>query len=143
MVVKKGMTKAQVELAGKKYDLRYDVDSIGEVEITAQAVSLNSGRNNYYDLLDAPYNFREQVCLILAGINGAKRYDGLTDFLDQNSTKKLMQEHFDWVRSKQFSIRDWQESIRRLNNQISEAARLGVGLVPPSMIEEKKEETTP
>lgn len=138
MTVTKGMPKAQVELAGKRYDLRFDIESIAEVEVTAQALSLNAGRSSYYDLLDAPYNMREQLVLLLVGINGAKRFDGMKDMLNQQTAKTLLGEHFEWIRSRKMGIPEWQESIKKLNTQLSEAARLGVGLVPPSMMEEEK-----
>jgi len=142
MTAKKGMTASQIELAGKRYDLRYDIDSMAEVEITAQALSMGAGRSDFYGLLDAPYNIREQIVLLMAGINGAKRNKGETDFLDPTTAKALLQSHFDYIRERQPELKDWQESIRRINSQLMEAARLGAGLVPPSMRQKGEEDQT-
>ena len=133
MSLTKGMPKAQIELSGSRYDVRYDIDSMAEIEITAQALSLNVGRSSFYNLLDAPYNIREQIVMIHAGINGAKRYNEQKDLLDIDATKKLLQSHFEWIKAQAYDLKAWQESIIRLNGQIQEAARLGAGLVPPSM----------
>ena len=133
MSLTKGMPKGQIELSGSRYDVRYDIDSMAEIEITAQAVSLNAGRANFYKLLDAPYNVREQMVMIYAGINGAKRFNGQNDLIDMDATKKLLQSHFEWIKAQAYDLKAWQESILRLNGQIQEAARLGAGLVPPSM----------
>ena len=133
MSVKKGMPTAQIELAGKRYDLRYDIDSMAEVEITAQALSMNAGRSDFYGLLDAPYNVREQIVLLMAGINGARRDRGDTSLLNPDGSKALLQAHFDYIRERQHELKEWQESIKLLNAQLMDAARLGAGLVPPSM----------
>jgi hypothetical protein len=135
MSVKKGMPTAQIELAGKRYDLRYDIDSMAEIEGAAEDME----RKSFYALLDAPYTIREQAIMLMAGINGARRDKGETALLDADGSKALLQSHFDYLREKQMGMAEWRLKMSMINLRLMEAARLGAGLVPPSISKKEPE----
>lgn len=138
MTVTKGMPKAQVELAGKRYDLRFDIDSMAEIENESEEMR----RKSFYLLLDAPYDIREQTIMLMAGVNGAKRDKGDFALLNLSGAKALLQSHFDYLREKQITADEWKHAMTLVNLAIMEAARLGAGLVPPFPRATKKEQAT-
>lgn len=139
MSVKKGMPTAQIELAGKRYDLRYDIDSMCEIEVAAAGMD----RASFYSLLDAPYTIREQSIMLMAGINGARRDAGKSGDMTVKTANALLQSHFDYLGSKQIELGEWQAKMAIINIQLMEAARLGAGLVPPSMPKKEPEANEP
>lgn len=146
----KGITTQSVDLGGQRYPLRFDIDSMMEIEMLVQTMGLGQARGDFFKLLDTPYNIREIVIMIQSGINGKRRYDAGTGSFKPITTdevKKLVQAHFDMVKGKAHSIQEWRNEQTKLMDAISMAARQGAGLVieeePDKEKDKEKEEETP
>lgn len=138
----KGMTTYSVELAGERHNLRYDIDSMMEIETLAQAL-LNTSRADYYQMLDAPYNVRELVILIQAGINGYHRHQDDGQSISTKEVKELVQAHFDYIKKHAKTIPEWKAENQKMHDAVSTAVRLGVGLVPQNEPEPEKADPSP
>ena len=139
----KGMTTLSVDLAGQRYPLKFDIDSMMEIETLIQTLGLGQARGDFFKLLDAPYNIREIVIMVQSGINGKRRYDagtGSFKAITTDEVKKMVQAHFDLIKGKAHSIQEWRDEQAKLMDSISMAARQGAGLMPADVAEPKEEE---
>jgi hypothetical protein len=142
----KGKTTQSIDLGGQRYALRFDIDSMMEIETLIQTLGLGQARGDFFKLLDAPYNIREIVIMIQSGINGKRRYDAGTGPFKPISTdevKKLVQTHFDLIKARAHTIQEWRDEQSKLMDAISMAARQGAGLVIQDEPDKDKELETP
>lgn len=134
---KKGHPTASVDLAGKRYSIRYDVQAMIEIETNCSLLSIGMGRDNFQGLLDPPYNTRELVILLATGIAGAKRFEGGEKIkADLDAARTLLQDHYDYLGRTAKDLEAWKKSRDNLMQQLSTAARLGAGLKLPGEPEE-------
>jgi hypothetical protein len=128
----KGLTTMSVDLGGTRYPLKFDIDSMMEIETLIQTLGLGQARGDFFKLLDPPYNIREIVIMIQSGIDGKRRYDagdGPFKPISTDEVKKMVQGHFDLIKGKTHSIQEWRDEQGKLMDSISMAARQGAGLV--------------
>lgn len=137
MTAKKGMPTLGVELAGEHYNLRYDIESMMEVEQLVQTLALGTARADFFNMLDAPYNIREMVLMLQAGINGYYRYSNDPKRITTDEVRKLVQSHFNHIQTKVKGIPEWKKEQQKVHESISMAARLGAGLVVGDLPEEE------
>lgn len=137
------MPTLSIEMANERYNLRYDIEAMLEVETLIQTLNLGTNRADFFQMLDPPYNVREMVVLIQAGINGYKRFQGETNaknFTNTDEVRRMVQAHFDAVQKKAKSVQAWRDAQAGLWSAIAKAARMGVGLVEEEKSDKGKKE---
>lgn len=150
MTNEKGIPSIPLVIAGKEYAMRFDVGAQIQAVQSLKLLSMGMPAKNWWALLDPPYDVSELLVMLLAGINGGKRFEGKTDFIDLEAAQKLLQEHFDSLYDISSEVEDDQKAFRsmddaqiKLMNEISAIAKSGAGfrrkgMRQPKIPKEKK-----
>ena len=123
---------ATVKLAGKDYELRFDVLSLTSAQSLMKGLGYK--RENVWSLADTPYDLGEEIILVQQGINGAKRLAKDKSGMTVEEVQELFQEHFDYIAEKIQGIEDEKEAMQAFQDEhnnimksIGDAVRSGIG----------------
>jgi hypothetical protein len=129
----KGIPTTPLVIAGKEYNLRFDVAAQIQAAQSLKLLSMGMPSKNWWSLLDPPYDVVDLVAMIQAGVNGGKRFNGEKDFIDLDAAQKLLQDHFDCL-YEGAAEEDEAEAMKAFDKAqidfmkaISDIARSGVG----------------
>ena len=121
-----------VKIAGKDYELRFDVLSLTSAQTLLKGLGYK--RENVWSLADTPYDLGEEIVLVQQGINGAKRLAKDKGVLSIEEVQDMFQEHFDYIAEKVQSIEDEKEAMQAFQDEhnatmksIGDAVRSGIG----------------
>jgi hypothetical protein len=133
------MPTTVILLAGESYRLRYEYIDMSSVEQTLELMKLGTAKKSFFQLLDPPYDVREEAVLLLAGINGARRLAS-EDEIKMDEVQKILNSHFAYIgKQSDGDMSKFQTMHGELMSKISEAARAGMGFSRKAPKEEMKE----
>jgi len=144
----KGIPTTPLMIAGKEYNLRFDVQAQIQAAQSLKLIGMGMASKNWWALLNPPYDVSELVAMIQAGINGAKRFNGEKDFIDLEKAQAMLQDHFDYQYEQAGEIDDEREAMTAFDKaqfafmeEISAIARAGAGFRKKGQRKEKKPKT--
>ena len=121
-----------VILAGKVRELRFDIQALTSAHAALKA--LNMGRGTIWQLADQPYDLPEEVILLHAGLNGAKRLNKDSDLYTLEDIQNLLQEHLDsmaedlsQIDNEQDAMKEFQKRQQDLMNTLADAVKGAIG----------------
>lgn len=121
-----------VILNGKNYELRFDIQALTSAHAALKA--LNFTRGTVWNLADAPYDLGEELILLQAGLNGAKRLAKDSDFMSIDDVQELLDAHFDKMADDISKVEDEQEAMKEFQKcqqdlmvAISDAVKGAIG----------------
>lgn len=121
-----------IELAGKTYEMRFDITALTAAHTALKALGM--GRATVWQLADLPYDLPEEIILMQAGINGAKRVNKDKDYATLDDIQEVFQEHLDYMAEHIGQIEDeveamkaFQEEQQKIMAQINEAVKGAIG----------------
>ncbi len=124
-------TTYPVMLSGKVYEIRYDIMALTAAQTTLKALGFNRG--TAWQLADTPYDLGEEVILLQAGLNGAKRLQKDTKLYDLDEIQELVQQHFDTMAEELSELEEaeamklFQEKQTELMKSIADAVKGAIG----------------
>jgi hypothetical protein len=99
-------------------------------------MKLGTAKKSFFQLLDPPYDVREEAVLLLAGINGARRLAS-EDEIKMDEVQKILNSHFAYIgRQADGDMATFQKMHGDLMAKLSEAARAGMGFRKTPMKDE-------
>jgi hypothetical protein len=99
-----------VVLNGKTYELRFDIQALTSAHVAIKAMGFS--RATVWNLADAPYDLGEELVLLQAGLNGAKRLNKDSDMYTVDEIQEMMNAHFDSMAEVIEKIEDEQEAMK-------------------------------
>jgi hypothetical protein len=125
-------TNGTIILAGKPYELRFDILALTSAHNVMKMMGFK--RDNVWSLADVPYDLGEEITLFLHGVNGARRLNKVTKFMDAEEAQTIFQEHFDELAEKVAEIEDeteamkvFQDDHKHIMDVLAEAVKLSIG----------------
>jgi hypothetical protein len=100
---------ATIMMAGKPYELRYDILALTTAHNVMKALGFK--RDNVWSLADIPYDLGEEITLFLHGVNGARRLEK-TKLMDSDEAQEVFQAHFEYLAEKTSEIEDESEAMK-------------------------------
>lgn len=116
-----------VVIDGVPTTLRYDFQSMSDIEQHMQLLSGGLTKTSFYKLLDWPYDIREMIVMLMHGINGGYRFEGIEKRLDYASTGKLLDKHFRGFKKTCKTPEQFKDAHEGFMMQICNAARASMG----------------
>lgn len=121
-----------IVLAGKVYELRFDIQALTSAHAAMKALGFTRG--TVWTLADAPYDLGEELMLLHAGLNGSKRLNKDKEMYDMDEVQELLQKHFDVMSEEISAIEDEKEAMEEfqkrqqaLMESISDAVKSAIG----------------
>lgn len=121
-----------ITLAGKTYELRFDINSLTSAQAVLKALGYK--RENVWSLADVPYDLGEEIALFVHGVNGYRRLVKNTHMLTAEEAQDIFQEHFDWMAEKVSEVEDekdamqlFQDEHTKVMDTLAEAIKLSIG----------------
>jgi hypothetical protein len=121
-----------VIINGKVEQMRFDIQALMGAQTALKALGFN--RDTVWRLADAPYDLGEEIVLLQAGINGAKRLAKDKDMYDMDTIQEMVQDHFDGmaeelsaVENEQEAMKEFQKRQEDLMASISDAVKGAIG----------------
>lgn len=131
----KGIPTTPLIIAGKEYNLRFDVAAQIQAAQSLKLLSMGMPSKNWWALLDPPYDVVDLVAMIQAGINGGKRFNGeKKDFMSLDEAQALLQDHFNLIYEQADETDNEADAMKAMDasqldfmKAISDIARAGAG----------------
>lgn len=121
-----------VTLAGKPYELRFDINALTSAQAVLRALGFK--RDNVWTLADLPYDLAEEVTLFVHGVNGARRLAKNTNLMGAEEAQEIFEQHFDWMSDKVADVEDeaaamqmFQDEHSKLMEGFAEAIKQSIG----------------
>lgn len=117
-----------INIAEKPTKLVIDIMAMDDIEQTLSIITMGQNQRNIFALMDAPYNIRELGVIIMHGINGAYRSEGITDKRTSlEDSNKLLSDHFAILKNKCKTPDEYVQSMKHFMIDISNVVRDGLG----------------
>ena len=114
-------------IGGEPYNLRYDIQAMSDVEQSLELMKGGVSKKSFFDLLDMPYDIRELVVMLMAGIKGYNRFSNIKSDMNFNDATKILENHFRTVSEICETPQEFVSAQNKLMEEISVAARKAVG----------------
>ncbi len=125
-------TNATIMMAGKPYELRYDILALTTAHNVMKALGFK--RDNVWSLADIPYDLGEEITLFLHGVNGARRLEKNSKLMDSEEAQEVFQAHFEYLAEKTSEIEDeaeamkfFQEEQTKIMEVLADAVKQSIG----------------
>ena len=110
-----------ITLSGKTYEMRFDIMALTGAQ--SMLKSLGYPRPTVWTLADAPYDLGEEVILLQAGLNGAKRLQKDRKLYEVSDVQELLQDHFEFIATRLDEEPDEEEAMKKLQEEQSEVMK--------------------
>lgn len=121
-----------IVLNGKAMELRFDIQALTGAHAALKALGFTRG--TVWQLADAPYDLGEELVLLQAGLNGAKRQAKDSNMYTVDDIQDLMNDHFDnmaeeldKMENEQEAMKEFQKRQQDLMVAISDAVKGAIG----------------
>jgi hypothetical protein len=125
-------TNATIMMAGKPYELRFDILALTAAHNVMKALGFK--RDNVWSLADIPYDLGEEITLFLHGVNGARRLEKNSKLMDSDDAQEVFQAHFEYLAEKTSEIEDeaeamkfFQEEQTKIMEVLADAVKQSIG----------------
>lgn len=125
---------AIINLCGNPIKVNFDVMAMMDVEQTLQLMKAGLVNREFMSMLEPPYDTRDIVVMIMHGINGANRAEGIDKRLGYPEAQKLFGDHLKYISGVATDMPTVNIMINQLKTEISNAAKKGVGIFTVSPI---------
>lgn len=122
------MESNMIMLSGVPTKVFYDVQTMMDSEQTLMLMTNGMVNRDFMSLSKPPYDLRVIGILVMQGINGANREEGIEKRLDWPTAQKLVSEHFKWIAANSKNSIEVAQKIEDLKTEISNAILKGLNL---------------
>jgi hypothetical protein len=116
------MESTMIMIAGEPMKVFYDTQAQMDTEQNLYLMSQGINKRLFLDILDSIVDTREIVTLVMQGINGANRAEGIDKRLTYDEAAKIFDNHMKYIGQNAKDIKDVRKAFEDMKTDIKNAA---------------------
>lgn len=117
-----------INLSGNATKVFFDVTAMMDAEQTLMMMTNGLVNRDFFSLSKKPYNLREIGIMLMQGLNGANRIEGIDKRYDFIQIQAMINSHFGYISKTAKNEVEKAAMVETLKDEISEAALKGMNL---------------